>query len=373
MKAHVQEQELAGLPWLVVAGSRDQVFHRLGDVTRSEARAAAEPDADDEEFRAWVNDGSGAERLARLAAATRRRFARPWAELAAMAGGAGVPEEELVLLNLRGDLGAQDDGGCSTLAWRRRGVFLAHNEDAFPHAVARLRVVTLAIDGEVPVTALWYPGLLTANAFAVNGHGLVWGVNHIPVLRPDLSGSGRHFVARAMQQAASPQEAVTHLHRHASAGGYAHTIGSGPQGPVRVVEAAAGQVAEVEARADHPLHWHTNHLRHLPDPPDLPVPNGGTPASGTGTSRTESHTRGRVLAALPVPGQEPSTEWFLRILTSPAPSGGVLRTAVGGDPLRTVCSVVADLSARILTVRGPEGKAVALLLDEFAHGRHTSA
>src|SRR5690606_10743349 len=92
----------------------------------------------------------------------------------------------------------------------------------------------------------------------------VWGVDHLPVSVP-ATAPGRHFVARALQRVSSIDEAVCFLREHPSAGGFAFTIGELHTGRVVSLEAAAGQVAGVEASAhEQPFVWHTNHLRYLP-------------------------------------------------------------------------------------------------------------
>ncbi|MFE0132512.1 carcinine hydrolase/isopenicillin-N N-acyltransferase family protein [Streptomyces sp. NPDC059037] len=230
-------------------------------------------------------------------------------------------------------------------------------------------LVTLAIDGQAPVTALWYPGFLTANAFTATGDGLVWGVNHIPVVRPGLTGAGRHFVARAMQQAPTLDAAVAHLRAHPSAGGYAYTIGERASGRVAVVEAVAGHVTVTEAGPTQPLRWHTNHLRHRSDPADAPALLGDSPAARAHASRyQESLARGRALAALEPPGGAPATPWFMEPLTSAPLPHGVHRTAAGADPLMTLCTLIADLSSGSVTLRGRSGETGQLALSAFIRG-----
>jgi len=118
------------------------------------------------------------------------------AELAAFAAGAGVPFDDLALLNLRGDLGLVDGGiACSDLGWRRERSAVAHNEDGAPEDVGRCALLTMTGTGRPPVTAFWYPGFVPSNAFALTGDGLIWTVDHLPVAAPS-PGAGRHFVGR---------------------------------------------------------------------------------------------------------------------------------------------------------------------------------
>ncbi|GHI10081.1 hypothetical protein Scel_84020 [Streptomyces cellostaticus] len=367
------EQQLAGLRWLVVAGERHEVFRSLGAAARDSVRAVLGTPDEDDELKSWLRSAEGKHRFTRLVETTRRRCGTQLAELAALADGSGVGFEDLLLLNLLGDLGVPDGTGCSNVAWRRETSFVAHNEDGFPTEDGHLMVITLNIEGQTPVTALWYPGFLTANAFTATGSGLVWGGTHIPVVRPGLTGAGRHFIARALQQAPTLDAAVAHLRAHPTAGGYACTLGDSTSGRVAVVEAVAGRVAVHETDATHPLLWHTNHLRYLPEPPDDPALLGDSRRAGAHASRyEESMARGRVLAAITPPQREPSTAWFVETLTSESLPHGVHRTAHGADQFMTLCTVVADLSSGTIMLRNPKGNATQLALSDFTHGNAAS-
>ena len=100
--------------------------------------------------------------------------------------------------------------------------------------------------GTTAITAFWYPGFLPSNAFTVTGHGLVWSIDHLPVVSPG-DGAARHFVARGLQRSATTlDEAVDYLRTHPSADGFAYTVGD-RTGRIVSMEAAAGRHALVEA------------------------------------------------------------------------------------------------------------------------------
>ncbi|MFF9482767.1 C45 family autoproteolytic acyltransferase/hydolase [Streptomyces sp. NPDC014733] len=372
MGAQVREQELAGMRWLVVSGERDDVFRALGRVAHADVHAVQEALPERHALRGWAATERGRIRVERLLDATRAACGRQLGELRALAAGAGADFEDLLLANLRGDLGVDDGTGCTDLGWRGTRSYVAHNEDGAPALDGHLMLLTLLVDGDVPVTVQWYPGFLPANTFTATGHGLVWGINHVQAARP-AHAPGRHFVARAMQQAPTLGAAVDHLRSRPSAGGFAYTIGDRADGRVVVVESAAGRTAVMEADADHPLHWHTNHLRHLPVPPDA---SGAATADASDAARAarslgpyeESVARGEVLAGLQPPVGGPAAQWFLDVLTSAPLPHGVHRTAAGADPLMTLCSVVADLTDDRITVRGPAGSTADLPLSAFARG-----
>lgn len=380
MRARIREQQCAGLRWLVATGDRDEVFHAVGQAARADIHAVQQTLPEQESLRRWSATPDGRQRLDLLERSTARQHPRELSELRALADGSGTDLRHLLLANLRGDLGSGDGTGCTDLAWRRRLGYVAHNEDGAPALAGRLTLLTLRITGETPVTVQWYPGFLPANTFTVTGHGLVWGINHVQATRP-ADAPGRHFVARGMQQARTLEEAVAYLREHPSAGGFTYTIGECGTGRVAVVEAVAGRVATVQPDGDQPLHWHTNHLRHLP-PLDLPDPaasatsNGPAEADEAGRSLgqyEESTARGAVLDQLGAPDEEPEAEWFTEVLTSAPLPHGVHRTAAGSDPLMTLCTSVAELTTGQVTFRGHDGSTTRLALSACARGEPANA
>lgn len=335
MAARVREAELAGMRWLGVTGDRHDVFAALGAAARHDvttvlddvlshgtrARATAEP-----------------ELVERVLAASRKDCPLEVAEAEALAEGARVDAADLLLANVRGDIGHGDGTGCSDLGWRRRRSFVAHNEDG--GAATNLTVVTLAVDGEPPVAVEWYPGFVPANSFVVSGHGLVWGIDHIAV-QPPHPGPGRHFVGRTLRHCRSLDEVAHRMTTLPSAGGFAYTVGEFGTGRVATVETAAGNTATVHADPhDRPLLWHTNHVRYVE-------------AADTRTS-TSSEARGCVLDALEPPEQEPDVDWFLGLLAGPPPPDGVRQPRGDGGGM-TLCTAVVDLDDRAVTFQPADG------------------
>ena len=119
--------------------------YALGEHARGELAALTDAWPVLPRLRRHVSSPPGSDRLAAVRRATAVSFGEEWAELAAFAEGAGVPFDDLALLNLRGDLGLVDGGiGCSDLAWRRGRSVIAHNEDGAPEDVGRCALLTLA-------------------------------------------------------------------------------------------------------------------------------------------------------------------------------------------------------------------------------------
>ena len=215
MSVSLREHRLGGLRWIVLTGPDREAFGALGEHVRGELAALAEAWPVLPRLRRHVSGPPGRDLLAAVRRATAESFAAEWAELAAFAAGAAVPAEDLVLLNLRGDLGPVDGGiGCSDLGWRRDRSVVAHNEDGALEDVGRCALLTMTGTGRPPVTAFWYPGFLPANAFALTGDGLVWTVDHLPVALPG-DGAGRHFTGRGLQRSArSVDQVISYLRTH---------------------------------------------------------------------------------------------------------------------------------------------------------------
>ncbi|MQA25298.1 MAG: hypothetical protein GEU94_07475 [Micromonosporaceae bacterium] len=352
--ATVTAQTLGDMPWLVLRGERLAVFRALGEHARADIRAVIGGMPELTGLRRRAASPAGAETLRTIAAASRQRHPREWAELAAIADGAGVALDDLLLLNLRGDLGDGDGTGCTDLAYvHPQRAVLAHNEDGSALLDGRCALLTLVIDGDEAVTTWWYPGFIPANTFVLTGHGLVWGIDHLTAPRP-AEAPGRHFLARALQRCATLAEVVERLTRTPTAGGFAYTIGRVGHPEAAVVEAAAGRAWTSPVRPEQPFCWHTNHARNLPD--------------GMISSYPNSEQRGSFLAGLAVP-EHPSVEWFLDILAGAGLPHGVLRTGEGGGETVTLGTFAVDLLARQATLLRRGGTPVPLPVADLLAGR----
>ena len=360
MTATVEEQRLGGLRWIVLRGPGPETFSALGDHLRAEIRAVLTDWEYLDRLRWHATGPLGSERLAAVRHASETTFPGVWAELAALADGAGVALADLALLNFRGDLGVigsdppGDGTGCSDLAWRRHRSFIAHNEDDADFFDGRCAMLTLALDGRQPVTAFWKPGFLPSTTITATASGLAWAIDHLPTASPG-GHAGRHFVARGLQHtAASIDQAIGFLRGHPSAGGFAYMIGD-PAGRVVSLEASAGQHAVREVGGGGPLAWHTNHGRYL----------AGADADPSGTSLL----RGQILQALDEPAGEPDAGWFARILAGAAPPAGVRADSSPASPAMTLCTFIANLTTGDATVVRAGTGAVTIPLADLARGR----
>ncbi len=372
MMATLTEQRLDALPWLVARGSAEEAFRAVGGHLAGDIRAVVADMPGLERLRQQAAAAPGARALDAAMTASQAGYPEVWAELAAMASGAGVPLADLALLNFRGDIGAasgarpgpvpgseaagEDAGaGCSDLAWRNERALLAHNEDDEVFFDGRCLLLTLLLDGLAPVTAFCKPGFVPSTAFTVAGPGVVWGIDHLPVAAPG-SGAGRHIVARGLQRAgpATAGEALVYLRRNPPAGGFAYVIGD-RAGRVVIAETVAGDFGVRDVGPAGPLDWHTNHGRLVP----------GADAEPGGISAA----RGEFLQALPAPDSEPDAAWLAGFLTAGPLPAGVRADPVGGGTVGTLCTFATDLTAGLVTVL-PRGAASATIpLADLALGR----
>ena len=328
MSDSVLERRIGALPWLSVSGTRRECFRALGEHDAAPIRSIMEGLPQLQALRRHVSTPVGRARLDAATEATATRFPVHMDEMAALAEGAGVDARTVLLLNMRGDFGDPRAGGCSDVAVPGDRWVLGHNEDGDPLFADCISGLTLAVDGERPVFALWYPGMLPANAFTLN-RGLAWGVDHVPAAAATV-GPARHVVARALQQVEDLDAAAELLAAEPSAGGFAYNFAERATGRVATIEAGGGATGRADAPGAGSMLWHTNHLRYA----------GG----GAGPS---SCARGEVLARTAAAGAGPlGAGEVLDLLTTPLP-GGVRAEAAGGaggagGATVTLCTVVID-------------------------------
>jgi hypothetical protein len=350
-QASVTERTLAGIPWLLVRGERLASFRALGAHASRDIQAAVEHMPALTRRRARLDTPAAARHFAAVSDASREGNPVEWAELEALAAGAGAEFDDLLLLNLRGDLGTGDGTGCTDLAFSRSGRgLIGHNEDGSKTLEGRCYFLTLLIDGDVPVTVWWYPGFIPANTFTLTGHGLAWGIDNINVRNP-RTAPGRHFIARAIQQETSMGAVASRLAQIPSAGGFAYTIGQLGSTSVCVLEIAEGKSYTAELEPDESLYWHTNHLTHLTDAADSPS--------------TNSKNRAEFLQRLALP-DDVDARWLLQILSEPPINQQVVRTPEGHEGV-THCSFVVDLRDQQITVQ-PRGNAPVTITPDHLLG-----
>ena len=353
----VRETKFAGYDWLVLSGSRRDVFTELGRRYSSAIHRLRASMGQWEDLERRSASGRGSRVFDAVVKATQSLCPQEAEELECLADGARISARELWSYNLRGDVGS-DGTGCSDICVGTDGdSVLAHNEDGDAALAGVVGLVTLKIDSDPGCTVLWYPGFLPSNSFVATSAGLVWGVDHVPVAVPG-AGAGRHFAARRAQKSADFEEALRVLARIPCAGGFSFTVGDARTGRIALVENAAGQFARVDVASAGRVAWHTNHIRHL-DTTAAALAVGGADLA-------ESKTRGEIIEGL-LAGSHGAAE-VLKILRAP----GVLKTGTTSGSTRTLGTMVADLARDELTVQGDEGPHGCRLAD-FSVGKLSPA
>ena len=197
------------------------------------------------------------------------------AELEGLADGSGRPFEEIFAVNLRGEFAgriasahptdgttAADVQGCTDcLVLTPDAALIGHNEDGSPAGYGNMYVVRVAVDDCPTFTALCYPGFLPGNASGFNEFGILHSINHVAP-RPIKVGLSRHFLARALLDARTLDDAVRVITMSDRASGFNYNIGSLSERLVISVEVSPERhhVHEVQG-----YYTHTNHYLQLND------------------------------------------------------------------------------------------------------------
>lgn len=345
--------DVSGLGWTVLRGTRADVLRALG--AEHAALIEAQRTDPDGGWRANLRraEGAAAERFAAVVAATRHLLPLEAQELGWIAEGAGVAAEELWAQNLRGDLG-RDGTGCSDVSLcAGASVVLGHNEDGDASLRGAMRLITLDIEGDPALTVVWYPGMLPSNSFVTTSAGLSFGMDHVPVRVADITGAGRHFVARHAQTRHSGREARRVLHELSCAGGFAFDVADADAARVDLIENAAG----VRARQRGGVIRHTNHLRVVDGSRD------GLAVEADDPWLAESRARLAVLAEGSRGASDAADVW--RVLRA----DGVRNRRAD---LHTLVTTVVDAGADLITVQG-EGEPWTGRWRAFARGERVDA
>jgi len=203
----------------------------------------------------------------------RKYFPQYIDELEGLAEGSGRPFEEIFGVNLRGEfagliaLARPTDGtstvdaqGCTDcLVLAPNAALIGHNEDGSPAGYGNMYVVRVAVDDCPTFTVLSYPGFLPGNAFGFNEFGILHSINNVAP-RPIKVGLSRHFLARALLDARTLDDAIRVITMPDRASGFNYNIGS----------LSERQVVSVEVSPEgHHVHavqgyyTHTNHYLEL--------------------------------------------------------------------------------------------------------------
>ena len=249
------------LPHISVSGDAFEIGVALG---RQGRRAYQDVVRNIDRFQS-MQRWRGSDRLAEIAARSRREFPELMREVDGIAEGVEADFEEVFVWNCRGDLpgasaiaGAQ---GCTDVMIPADPVagqpaVIGHNEDDAPMLADECFVATVTPSEGLGFTSFCSPGLLPGHTFAVNEAGLVQTINHI---RPadQQAGIGRHIISRAVLGCRTLDAARTVLERTDRASGFHHNLGSCKGMTLWAVEAPASGCAIEPVAAPYA---HANHL-----------------------------------------------------------------------------------------------------------------
>ncbi|SAI74753.1 acyl-coenzyme A:6-aminopenicillanic-acid-acyltransferase [Bordetella ansorpii] len=262
-----------------ISGARRRVGVELGRLGRARFGSLLDQSPLWAALRPW----RGHAYLDELAGHAQRALPAVWEEFEGMAEGLRVPFPDLLLWQSRGDLLHPAADGCTSIAWRGRdgACWMGHNEDGDPYLYRRCALVDVRPDDAPGYVAFAYPGSLPGHAFGANRAGLAQTINNVR-MKTRRPGVPRIFLARAVLDCATLDEALALLNAHPRAGGFHHLLGSAADGRLVSVECVPGacSMAPIERGAGH-----ANHLLH---PGTSTIPQVITDSSRARQQRVEN-------------------------------------------------------------------------------------
>lgn len=179
-------------------------------------------------------------------------------ELKGIADGAHVSFDELFLSNNREvanfDPGIFNSNHCTIVGIpTEEGYLLGHNEDWDKSALEHMYLLDAVING-TKIFGLNYANNLIGDSVAINGSGLVEAVNELS--HQDIQvGAPKNFIARAILDCKTLEEAENLMNIIPRAAGYNHVLVQGKR--LWNIESTAKEY--VIEKVDHQKYVHTNH------------------------------------------------------------------------------------------------------------------
>lgn len=249
------------LKHVAFSGSHFEIGVALGQLS-AEAIRTVVPQI--ERVRVLQEAWAGTDHIRQMEAAARAAFPGYMREMDGIAEGAGVPFEDILIWNCRGDLPTEADPhnegalGCTTVMSNPGGgapITISHNEDGHETLRGLCALVTLSPDDATSITSYYYPGLVMGHNFGFNEYGLVQTVNNLRPLDQKI-GLPRHIVSRASLASKTLDEAVSIFMRTDRASGFHYAIAQCGDDRLLSVEAPASGcvVREVRGRTAHANH-----------------------------------------------------------------------------------------------------------------------
>lgn len=240
-----------------IAGNRRQIGQALGKLARPLMSVYLKQSGTWEALRPW----RGHPYLQELAEQAKTAVPAIWEELEGLADGLRMSVDDVLLWNCRGDLLHNTTDGCTSAALKAADGtrWIAHNEDGDPYLYGRCYLVDVAMEDAPGYLSFYYPGSLPGHTFGANRAGLVQTINNLRT-RQRQPGVPRMFLARAVLDCSTLDEAIDLLRDTPHSGGFHHTLGSASDPRLFSAEVTPGAVSILDIGTRY---GHANHMIHV--------------------------------------------------------------------------------------------------------------
>ena len=239
------------LGWVRARGTPRAIGRALGQAGREAVRRVLLGS----DYWAAVTDPAHAIAVQRMTDALAARFPAILEEIAGLAEGLGLPFEQVMAWNCRGDLVSNVPDGCTTVQLPGPEPVIAHNEDGLPGFRGDAFVAEVAPEDGPGFLAFCYPGSIPGHTFAVTEAGLAQAVNNLR-LRGVVPQLPRMALGRAVLGCESLDAALALLRAENASGGFHFSLAQSGEGRLVSVEFGGGHCArrEIAAPAVHANH-----------------------------------------------------------------------------------------------------------------------
>ncbi len=259
-------------PLLEVSGSPEEIGLAAGKRFEKQIRLGLERRAE------WFNglkafaQGQGQGAFDKLVSASQTHVPRAFQQLQGWARGTGIPLKDLLVLNLKSEIGLLRDRaegkstpasdkerqpGCSTIVVKSGEKLIhVHNEDGADVYADLMFLLKVRPDNQPAYLTLCYPGILPGNAPGFNELGLVQTTNYIAAKEVRL-GAGRYFLDHMVLECKTIDEAIEWVTHKERAFAFHHVLTNLKEGRSVGVEVTP---AKKETKEIKGLFLHTNHL-----------------------------------------------------------------------------------------------------------------
>jgi len=239
-----------------IAGNRRQVGVALGKLARPIMTGYLDQSDTWDALRPW----RGHAYVDELAQQAEAALPQIWEELEGMAEGLRMPVKDVLLWHCRGDLLHSTTDGCTSVALKAAdgSRWIGHNEDGDPYLYGRCHLVDVALDDAPGYLSFYYPGSLPGHTFGANRAGLVQTINNLRT-RQRHAGVPRMFLARAVLDCATLDDALQLLKGLLHSGGFHHTLAAASDPRIISAEVIPGSVSFLEIGKRY---GHANHMVH---------------------------------------------------------------------------------------------------------------